>query len=103
TQAPMHPSRLHQHKIRPTQLQVGVVESTCSNSSLLKPRRLTQAFFGHVQLTARTCGQQAAASPTGTPMCQCLCVLAADPTPSSLPGGRDVAGCTGMWRAASAG
>lgn len=41
------------------------------NSSLLKPRRLTQAFFGPVQLTARTCGQQVAAGPTGTPMCLC--------------------------------
>ncbi|KAL2310997.1 hypothetical protein Nmel_002683 [Mimus melanotis] len=73
----MHPSRLHQHKIRQTQLQVGVIESTCfysqglacmsSNSPLLKPRGLTQAFFGHLQLTARIYGQQAAAGPTGVP------------------------------------
>lgn len=41
------------------------------NSSLLEPRRLTQAFSGAVQLTAGTSGQQAAAGPTGTPMCQC--------------------------------
>ncbi|XP_005038201.1 PREDICTED: uncharacterized protein LOC101808387 [Ficedula albicollis] len=113
TQVPMHPSRLHQHKIRPTQLQVGVIESargysqglacTSSNSSLLKPRGLTQAFFGLVQLTARTCGQHAAAGPTGTPICWYRCVLTADPTLSPLADGRDVAGCTGMWRAASAG
>lgn len=76
---------------------------TSSNSPLLKPRGFTQAFFGYVQLTARLCGQQAAAGPTEMPICQCPCVPTADPTPSPPADGRDVAGCTGMWRAASAG
>lgn len=78
-------------------------EHVGANSPLLKPRGLTQAVFGFVQLTARLCGYQAAAEPTGTPMCQCPCVLSRLLTPRHLPHGRDVAGCTGMWRAASAG
>lgn len=38
-----------------------------TNTPLLKPRGFTQVFFGYVQLTARLCGQQAAAGPTVCP------------------------------------